>query len=415
MDPKDIINEINISFEAFKKANDERLVKSDALVEEKVNNINNEITRLMDELKEVNAKAEAAALNGVAGSSAEALELAQFKNLSKAAEGMSLQDYKTYKETMNTYFRKGDKGRRDIQDALSVGSDPAGGYTVTPDMSGKIITKIYETSPMRQVADVVTIGTDSLEGFNDLDEAATGWVGEQGTRSETATPDFGKWSIPVFEQYAMPKTTQKILDDSSFSIESWLTGKVADKLARTETTAFYTGNGVGKPKGLLTYATALTADDTRAWGTFQHIVTGASGDFYSTDPGNALIDLVFSLKNAYRQNAVFQMSRSTLAAIRKLQDGQGNYLWQPNFEAKQGGNLLGYGIIEAEDMPAIAANSLSIAFGNFKEAYTIVDRAGITVLRDPYTAKGFVNFYTTKRVGGGAINTEAVKFLKFAA
>jgi len=297
---------------------------------------------------------------------------------------------------------------------MSVGSDPDGGYTVTPDMSGRMVKKIFESSPMRQVASVAVIGSDRLEGFADLEEGTATWVGETAARTATGTPAVGKWEIAVHELYAFPQITQKLLDDSQFNVETWLADKNADKFVRTENAAFLTGNGVGKPRGLLDYTTAATADSARAWASFEHIATGTSGGFGSTTNGtDKIIDLVYAVKAAYRQGANFMMSRSTLAGVRKLKDGQGNYAWQPSVGVLSGGSLLGFNIVEAEDMPVIAANSLSIAFGNFAEAYQIVDRVGIRTLRDALTNKPYVGFYSTKRVGGAAIHFEAVKFLKF--
>jgi HK97 family phage major capsid protein len=295
---------------------------------------------------------------------------------------------------------------------MEVGSDPAGGYTVTPDMGGRIIKKIFETSPARQLFDVTSIGTDAMEGMIDRDDLDTGRVGEKQARPETGTPDLGKWRIDVNEQYAMPKVTQKLLDDSGFDIESWLANKVSDKLSRVENTAFFAGDGVNKPRGILTYATAAQNDAARAWETFEYIASGGTSTITDT---NFLINLVFALKAAYRVGANWTMNRKTLGYVRTLKDGDGNYLWQPDFSQRQGGALLGYGIVEAEDMPDAASNALSIGFGDFKSAYQIIDRMGIRVLRDPYTEKGFVKFYTTKRVGGGALDFDAVKFMKFAA
>lgn len=327
---------------------------------------------------------------------------------------VDLDAYRAYKSALNTYMRRGpDAITPDVRAALSVGSDPAGGYWVTPDVGGKIVELIYETSPVRQIADVQTIGTDALEGRYDLDEADSGWVGEQGTRSETDTPEVGKWRIEAHEQYAEPKTTQKNLDDSSLDVEGWLARKVADKLSRRENTAFVSGTGVLKPRGFLTYTAGTPSAST--FNVIEQVASGASGAFAASDPGDKLIDLVFALKAAYRQNAAFGMSRTTVAEVRKLKDGQDNYLWAPNFSERQGGMLLGYPIVEMEDMPAIAADSLSIVFGDFRAAYQIVDRQGIRVLRDPLTSKGFVKFYTTKRVGGAVVNFEALKIMKFAA
>jgi len=297
---------------------------------------------------------------------------------------------------------------------MSVGSDPDGGYLVTPDTGGSIVTKVYESSPIRQIAAVQLISTDALEGINDLNEANAGWVAEQAARTATTSPQVGKWRIPVHEMYAMPEATQQLLDDSMVDIEAWLAGKVADKLARLEATAFVSGNGVGQPRGFLDYTTAATADATRAWGVLEHLATDTSASF-GTDPNGSdkLIELVHKLKEAYRNDARWVMNRAVLGATRRLKDTDGGYIWLPSMEAGQPSSLLGYPVTEAEDMPAIAANSLSIAFGNFRLGYQIVDRQGIRSLRDPFTNKPFVRFYTTRRVGGAVQNFEALKLLKF--
>jgi HK97 family phage major capsid protein len=415
-DPKKLLADIKSSFEEFKSANEERIAaletgKADALIDEKVERINAHITDLQSQLAEVATKAASAGLGGEDGgeSSKAAATFAKERGVQ-----VSVEDYRAYRDGLNVYMRRGGNTPRDVMAAMSVGSDPDGGYSVTPDTSGRIVKKIYETSPMRQVASVVTIGTDRLEGFNDLGDGTAGWVGETAARPATATAQLGKWEIPVHEMYAFPQATQKLLDDSMFDIEAWLAEKTSDKFIRTENASFLNGDGVLKPKGLLSYPTATTADESRAWGTFQHILTGTDGTFGTTTNGtDKLIDLVYSVKSGYRANANFMASRATIGAIRKIKDGQGNYAWQPSLSALSGGTILGFNVVEAEDMPVMAADSLSLAFGDFGEAYQIVDRVGIRVLRDALTNKPYVGFYTTKRVGGDAINFEAVKFLKF--
>jgi HK97 family phage major capsid protein len=280
-------------------------------------------------------------------------------------------------------------------------------------MSGRIAQLVYETSSMRQVANVITIGTDALEGIHDLNEATSGWVGETEARSETTAPKIGEYRIPVHEQYAEPRATQKLLDDALFNVEEWLAGKIAERLARMENEAFVAGNGVKKPRGLLTYAAGMPGAGT--FNVIEQVISGGDGAFASLDPGDALISLVYSLKSAYRENAHFMMKRSTLAEVRKLKDGADNYLWQPDFNMKQGGTLVGFNVVEAEDMPTIANNSLSIGFGDFKAGYQIVDRQGVRILRDSFTAKPYVKFYTTKRVGGDVVNFEAIKLMKFSS
>jgi len=300
----------------------------------------------------------------------------------------------------------------DISMALSVGSDPSGGYMVPPDTSGRLIDLIYQTSPMREVANIQTIGVDALEGPRDLDEADSGWVGEQDTRSETDTPTLGEYRIPVEEQYAMPKTTQKLLDDGQFDVEGWLVGKVSSKMSRVENTAFVSGNGVKKPRGFLTYPAGTPS--ASAFEVIQQVASGAAGDFAATNPGDPLIDMTYALKAPLRGGAIWAMNSLAEAEVRKLKDGDGNYLWQPNFGEHRGGLLLGYPVRNFEDMPDIAANSLSVAFGNFRAGYTIVDRIGFRILRDPLTQKGYVLFYVTKRTGGDVDNFEAIKIMKFA-
>lgn len=415
-DPAAVLAQLNKAFEEFKTKNDERIEalakgKADTVLNEHVDRINATITELQTNLADVAARAASRGLN--AGADEDVIKAAKVFAKERGVE-LTPDDYKAYRDGLNIYMRRGGNTPRDVMAAMSVGSDPDGGYTVTPDTSGRIVKKIYETSPMRQVAAVTTIGTDRLEGFNDLGEGTAGWVGETPARTATGTPQLGKWEIPVHEMYAFPQVTQKLLDDSMFDIESWLADKTSDKFIRTENAAFLNGDGVMKPRGLLTYTTAATADSSRAWGSFQHVATGTSGGFGTTTNGtDKLIDLVYALKAGYRANANFMMSRSSVAGVRKLKDGQGNYAWQPSVTALSGGMLLGFNIVEAEDMPVIGADSLSIAFGDFREAYQIVDRIGIRVLRDALTNKPYVGFYTTKRVGGDAVHFEAVKFLKF--
>jgi len=278
-------------------------------------------------------------------------------------------------------------------------------------MSGRIVGKIFETSPMRAYASVQTISTDALEGLYDLDEAAAGWVGETESRAETDTPTLGKWRIPVHEIYAKPHATQKLLDDAEINMEQWLANKVADKFARTEATAFVTGDGVGKPRGFLTYA-----DGTTLPGTIEQFDTGVNGGFGAAPTGgDVLIDALYGLKAQYRANATWFMNRATTKLIRKIKDSDGAYLWSPGIAAGQPATLLGYPVASFEDMPDPATGSLSIAVGDMRAAYQIVDRINIRVLRDPYSSKPYVQFYTTKRVGGDVVNFEAVKLVNFQA
>lgn len=322
-----------------------------------------------------------------------------------------------YKKHLDRYFRKGiaaPEMQELAQKTMSVDSEPDGGYWVSPDTGGRLLTKIYETSNMRSVASVQTISTDALEGPEDRGEVDGNWVTERGSRANSNTTSVGKWRIEAHEMFAFPLVTQKLLDDASVDVESWLINKVGDKLGRIEATAFVSGDGVGKPRGFLDYAKSSAADATRTWGTLQYVATGTSAGFGATTNGtDKLLDLIYSLKAAYRGGSRFAMARLTVAEARKLKDGQGNYIWQPSVQIGQPATLMGYGIEEWEDMPAIAANSYSIAFGNFAIGYQIVDRQGIRVLRDALTNKPYVCFYTTRRVGGALLHSEAIKLLKF--
>ncbi|MFN3650083.1 MAG: phage major capsid protein [Armatimonadota bacterium] len=397
------IERIATGFEEFKRTNDERLKqietrgKADPLLEEKLDRINADLDRLQEMLQ----KGQRLPLPGSDGREQKGLTAEQLE----------------HKTGYLKFLRKGNEdGLRDLEaKAMSVGSDPDGGYLVPADMTGRIVTKVYETSPMRQYAQVDTTSSDTYGGPTDLDEAGAGWVGETEDRDETDTPEIGEWSFPIHEIYAEPRQTQKFLDDAASNVEEWLARKLADKFARTENAAFINGNGVKKPRGLFSYETLATGDGVRAWKKMEHVLTGAAGDFAAADPGDVLFDVVGALKAAYRQGAVWVCNRSVVTKVRKFKDQNDQYLWQPSLQVGQPQTLLGFPIAEMEDVPALANGSLSMGFGNIKIAYQIADRIGIRTLRDPFTKKGWVKFYTTKRVGADVVNFEAFKFLKFGA
>lgn len=309
-----------------------------------------------------------------------------------------------YSGHFNKYLRKGQEMTHE-QKALSVGSDTDGGYLVTPEMSSEIVKKVFESTPMRQLASVQTISSDALEIIQDLDEVGSGWVAEQSSRSETGTPQIKMIVIPVHELYAQPKATQKFLDDAGINVEAWLEGKVSEKFSRDEATGFVSGNGVGKPRGILGY------DAGTGFNQVEQVASTSIGAL----AGDDFYELEGALKEAYRPNASALMNRLTMKAARKLKDSQGRYLWEPALNGKAQSMIAGYPIFIGSDMPTVAADALSIAFGDFKQAYQIVDRIGIRVVRDIYTAKPNVLFYTTKRVGGGMKNFEALKILKIRA
>jgi HK97 family phage major capsid protein len=412
-DVKKMLDEQATLFTEFRKQNDTRLEQvekrgnADPLLAQNVANLEKRLGDLGEVLAKFQAAQARLALTG-SGSGNQRIK-------GEAELG--------HEKAFQNYLRRGrDDDLRAMQDyatgekTASVGSDADGGYFVTPDMGGRMVQKIFETSPIREDAAVITISTDALEGVLDNDDSVTcGWVGEQQARPATGTPKTAKWRIPVFEMYAMPETTQQLLDDAAVDVEGWLSGKVTEKMVRTENTAFFTGDGVTKPRGVLTYTTAATGDATRAWGQLEHVATGASGAFGASPAGSdKLIDLLHKMKTAYRTGAKWYMSRATLGAVRQLKTTDGTYVWLPSMLAAQPSTLLGFPVREMEDMPAMAANSLSIMFGNLALGYQIVDRQGFRVLRDPFTNKPYVRFYTTRRVGGDVLHFEAIKFLKFA-
>lgn len=342
---------------------------------------------------------------------------ADCKRSGKSVSQLDANQYATYKQSFIKLIRgvKFEHLSSDEQKAMIAGSDPDGGYLLPASTQGRMVSKIFEQSIMRQIADVQNIGTSKLTGIVDNNEADAGWVSELGTRDDTNTPQVGKWEIEAHEMYAQPKASQTILDDSAVDVEAWLAMKTADKFARVEGLAFWRGTGVGQARGLATYTTVATSDDTRAWGQFEHVVTGANGDFHTTK-ADPLQDLLGAFKDQYLQNASFVMRREVRTKIRKLKEATSDrYLWEPGLQAGQPDRLLGYPTRIDQYMPTLATGSLSLAFGDFREAYTIVDRMGIRTLRDPFTAKPYIRFYSTKRTGGGAVNFEAVKFLKFAS
>jgi HK97 family phage major capsid protein len=315
-----------------------------------------------------------------------------------------------HSKAMRQYMAKGTMPEGEEFKDMQVIVEQDGGMLVTPEMSSEIVQKVFETSPMRQIADVQTISTDALEILEDLELAEAVWVGETQARNKTGTPKFNKITIPIHELSAMPAATQKILDDAAFNIEAWLSGKVSQVFSLKENTSFVVGDGDMKPRGFLNYAEGTGFNQVER-------LTTAVADVIDEDD---LMDLRYSVKGPYQINAVWLMQRLTQKAIRKLKDDEGRYIWQPGLQLNQPDLLIGKPIVEAEDMQAYVTggdndNKQAIAFGDFKQGYQIVDRIGIRVIRDVYTAKPYTLFYTTKRVGGGVKNFEAIKVLKVKA
>jgi len=386
----------------FQETNEQELKKHDALYEEKMKKLGDAVTELTEAKQKV-AQLETA-FNRIA------------IGTEKDSKGEVITpEMKQYGNLINGYIRKGinelELGNFEKK-TLSVGSDPDGGYFVSPQLSNRIVTRMFETSPIRALATIENISTDSFEILSDHNTGVSGgWTGETSTRSTTSTPQIGKITIPTREQYAMPAATQKLLEDAAVDVESWLARKSADILSRTENTAFVSGTGVAQPTGFLSY-TAWTTQGTYEYGKIEQRNSGANGSFTFDN----LIDLQQDLKEIYRRGAVWLMKRSTLASALKLKNATTNEYLLNDLRTINGTdfNLLGNPVKLADDMPVAATNSLSIAFGDFGAGYTIVDRVGISVLRDPFSSKPNVLFYTRKRVGGGVVDFDAIKLLKLS-
>ena len=288
-----------------------------------------------------------------------------------------------------------------------------GGFAVPREIDAMIAAQLRTISPIRSVAQVVQTSTAGYRKLVTNSTANSGWVSETGARPETLTSKFMEIVPPMGELYANPSASQAMLDDAGFDLEAWLADEIATEFARAEGTAFINGSGTNQPKGFLQQPTALTADAVRVFGTLQHVVTGNASGF-DTAPELKLIDLVHSLRAAHRQGAVFIMNTKTLATVRKFKAADGSFLWQPGIFENAPARLLGYPVIEAEDMPDVAANALPIAFGNFRNGYIIAERKTTSILRDPYTNKPYVNFYATKRIGGQVLDSDAIKLLKIS-
>lgn len=431
---KDLIAGLSRDFEDFKKVNDKALAQKeekghvDAELQVKLDKINASLDQgqgeLRKQLMDVEGKMDRIDREFVERS-ADRIEEKGFAArhgavcsiYAKREIKVTVEDYRAYKSAQDVYWRQGLSHMTEgMRAAMEIGSDPKGGYLVTPDVSGRIVKLIYETSPIRRIAAHQSISGDALEGPRDLDEASFGWVGEKETRSETDTPEVGEYRIPCHELYAEPRAYQRHLSDTEFNVERWLMGKVTDKMVRGENTAFVTGNSIKKPRGFTDHTLSTSAPTASTYEVIQYVKSGANGAFASTKPGDKLIDLIHRLKPGYRQKAVWVGATLTMAEARKLKDGQGNYLLLLDFASDIfNGKLLGFPVLEAEDMPALATGSNSLNFGAFDPGYQIVDKPGISVLRDPYTTKGSVKFYTTRRVGGDVLDFDAIKAMKFSA
>ncbi|WP_370268218.1 phage major capsid protein [Nioella sp.] len=320
-----------------------------------------------------------------------------------------------HKKALGTYLRTGDDdGLRGLElegKALNTAVNAEGGYLVDAQTAEMIQSVLRGASSLRAIANVVNVEATSFDVLVDQTDVGAGWATETAATTETDTPQIERISIPLHELSALPKASQRLLDDTAFDIEGWLAGRIADKFARAEAAAFVSGDGVDKPTGFLTHPTA--ADASWSWGNLGYVITGADGDFAALNPADAIVDLVYALGARYRANASFVMNSKTAGAVRKMKDADGRFLWSDGLAAGEPARLMGYPVLIAEDMPDIASNAMAIAFGDFGAGYTIAERPELRVLRDPFSAKPHVLFYATKRVGGDVSDFAAIKLLKF--
>ncbi|WP_172326796.1 phage major capsid protein [Mangrovicoccus sp. HB161399] len=320
-----------------------------------------------------------------------------------------------HQKAFDAYVRSGDesalRGLEMESKSLAVNSD--GGYLVDPKTSDMIRSTMASAASIRAIATVVNVEASSYDVLIDQNNADYSWTTEAASLTETSAPQIERISIPLHELSALPKASQRLLDDSAFDIEAWLAGRIADRFARAEAAAFISGDGVDKPKGILAQAKAV--ESNWSWGRLGLVVTGVDGDFDSASPADAIIELVYSLGAEYRANATFVMNSKTAGAVRKMKDADGRFLWSDGLAAGEPARLMGYPVLIAEDMPDIANNADAIAFGDFAAGYTIAERPDLRILRDPFSAKPHVLFYATKRVGGDVSDFAAIKLLRFSA
>jgi HK97 family phage major capsid protein len=321
-----------------------------------------------------------------------------------------------HRKAFDAYLRNGDddalRGLVLEGKALNTAVAAEGGYLVDPQTAEMIRSSLKSSSSLRSVANVVQVEATSFDVLIDHSDVGSGWGTEAGPVAESATPSIERISIALHELSAMPKASQRLLDDSAFDVEGWLAGRIADRFLRAEAQSFITGDGLGKPRGFLNHTKVAEASWT--WGNLGYVATGAAGDFAALNAVDAIVDLVYALNAAYRANASFVMNSKTAGAVRKMKDADGRFLWSDGLAAGEPARLMGYPVLIAEDMPDIGANAYAVAFGDFAAGYTIAERPDLRILRDPFSAKPHVLFYATKRVGGDVSDFAAIKLLKFA-
>ncbi|MDZ4789676.1 MAG: phage major capsid protein [Hyphomicrobiales bacterium] len=377
---------------AFREANDERLdqierrMSTDAVTAEKVDRLNKAVETL----------------------SLKALRPARGGEIKSVAAC-------EHKSAFDSYVRTGEfTGLKALElKALSAGSGPDGGYLAPSVTESEVLRRLSTLSPIRGIASVRQVSAGTYKKAFSTVGTAAGWVAETAARTQTTAPTLAELSFPAMELYAMPAATQTLLDDSVVDIDQWLADEIETSFAEQESAALVNGNGTGQPKGFMNYTKVANA--SWSWGNIGYLATGAAGAFAASNPSDILLDLIYALKGPFRQNGTFVLNRKTQAAIRKFKATTGEYLWSPPAAIGQPATLMGFPVVEVEEMPDIAADAYALAFGDFRRGYLVVDRMGLRILRDPYSAKPYVLFYTTKRVGGGVQDFDAIKLLKFAA
>ncbi|GAA0643711.1 phage major capsid protein [Brevundimonas lenta] len=397
------MHEMMAAFEAFKGANDARLdeierkASADTLLEEKVARIDQAVSSAQARLDRVVSEGRRPELGA---------------GPSTASRSPSPLHGEETKAAFDGYLKTGASFGLELKTGLS-SAPSSGGYIVPEQTERAIERRLMAGSPMREIATVRTVGAGVFRKPVSIAGVGSGWVAETAARPETDPATLALLEFPSADLYACPAATQSLLDDALVDLDEWLAAEVEDAFAAQETEAFVNGDGVNKPRGFLDYD--IVSDGDQDWGEIGYVASGGAGAFASTSPTDRLIDLVYAPKAQYRPNSRFVMNRRTVSAVRKFKDADGNYIWQPAQRAGDTASLLGYAVTEIETMPDIAANATAIAFGDFRRGYLIVDRAGVRVLRDPYSAKPYVLFYTTRRVGGGVQDFDAIKVMKFSA
>lgn len=397
-DIEEVAKELGETVKEFKSANDKRI---DGIEQEK-SKLAGEVSDLANNVKELQKYKDD-------------LEekLKELENTKARPGKVDNSDVQAHKEAFGDFMRKGnDDGLMELQQkALNLGADADGNYAVPEELDREISTMLRDETPMRQVCRVIQVGNEEYKKLFSLNGAQSGWVGEAAARPETGTPTLAQITPTFGEIYANPGATQKSLDDMYFNAETWLSEEVQLEFSEAENRAFTIGTGANMPPGLMAAPTSTDSDSARAFGTLQHVATSASGVIEADD----IKRFPQKLKQGYRRNGSWMMAGDTLENIMVLKDANDRYLWREGLDEDRGLVLSGRPIVENEDMPAVAAGANAIAFGDFMRAYYILDRMGTRVLRDPFTNKPYVHFYTTKRVGGMIADTRSVKFLQIAA